>query len=148
MERVKQIQRAIGPWVGSVVLLLMRLFWGYHFITHGVQKLSNIDQTASFFGNLNIMWPTATAWFVGLSEALGGLGLLLGAFSPIATLLLTGVMAGAYYTAHSEGLYALFSNPQLFINQPPFMYMLTALLVFSFGPGKFSVDQYLSRGEE
>lgn len=143
MKLIKNIQKLLGPWVGSTVFLFMRLFWGYQFMQHGWVKLQNIEGTAAMFSSLNILWPTASAWLVGLVEGLGGIALLLGAFSSLSSLLLSITMIVAYFTAHMEGVSAIFTTPQLFVDQSPFMYLLTSLLVFAFGPGKFSVDSIL-----
>jgi uncharacterized membrane protein YphA (DoxX/SURF4 family) len=56
-------------------------------------------------------------------------------------------MAAAYGTAHHhvfEGL-KLFFEPSAFAQQAPYPYLVTALLVLIFGPGRLSVDAWIKR---
>jgi putative oxidoreductase len=54
-------------------------------------------------------------------------------------------LTGAYLTAHREALLTIFSNPDQFISQAPFNFLLTSLIVFCFGPGKFSLDNLIEK---
>jgi putative oxidoreductase len=54
-------------------------------------------------------------------------------------------MGVAYFTAHHEALINIFNDPKAFVDQPPFNFLLTALIVFAFGPGAISVDGILKR---
>jgi putative oxidoreductase len=76
----------------------------------------------------------------GSTECLGGLLLLLGLYSRFASVALIGVMCVAYATAESEALHAIFSDPDKFVSADPFLFLYASVLVFAFGPGKFSID--------
>src|SRR5262249_35284998 len=76
----------------------------------------------------------------GTTESVGGLLLLLGVASRVVTIPLIVTMLVAYATAHADVVHALWSNPNLFVKAPPFLYLLTALLVLCFGPGLLSID--------
>lgn len=128
--------------IGSIVLLAMRLFWGYKFFQAGWGKLGTIDNVTTFFESLNIMYPHYMAWLVAIVETGGGLLLMAGLFSRLAALPLAVTMITAYFTAHYDAVAGIFSNPEAFMDQAPFMFLLTALLVFAFGPGWFSLDHY------
>ena len=54
-------------------------------------------------------------------------------------------MCVAYWTTEQEALTTIFSNPDKFVNADPFPFLLTALIVFAFGPGLFSIDALLKR---
>jgi hypothetical protein len=52
-------------------------------------------------------------------------------------------MSVAYLTADFEAVSNIFSDPDKFVKADPFPFLLTALIVLVFGPGRFSVDALL-----
>jgi putative oxidoreductase len=76
----------------------------------------------------------------GATECLGGLLLLAGVASRITTIPLIGTMLVAYATAHRESVMHLFSNPDEFVTQAPFLFLFASLIVLIFGPGPLSLD--------
>ena len=135
----------LGSLLKSPLLLLLRLFFGLSFMTHGWQKLMNIPQTAESFAQLNIPMPLHQAYLVGSVEFFCGLLLAIGLASRLAAIPLATTMIVAFITAHFDSLSAIFTDPSRFIAEPAFNYLLTALLVLAFGPGRFSVDHLLER---
>ena len=129
----------------SPLLLAMRLYWGWQFFQTGKGKLMNLDRTASFFQSLNIPHPHLNAIMAGSTECFGGLCLLLGLGSRVLTIPLIFTMIIAYVTAESDALHAIFSAPDKFVTATPFEFMLTAIIVLVFGPGKFSLDYLIGR---
>jgi putative oxidoreductase len=132
------------------LLLLLRLYFGYGFFKAGLGKLQNIDNTADYFGGLDIPLPTLNAYLAGATECFGGLFLLLGAASRVVTIPLIFTMLVAYATQHIDELRPLWTlkddgsyNPATFFKAAPFPYLLTALIVLLFGPGAFSIDGLL-----
>lgn len=133
-----------------VLLLLLRLYFGWAFFKAGMGKLQHIDATAEYFAGLDIPLPTLNAYLAGATECFGGLLLLLGAASRVVTIPLIFTMLVAYFTQHIEKLRPLWTlnekggyDPATFFKAAPFPYLLTALLVLFFGPGAFSVDGVL-----
>jgi uncharacterized membrane protein YphA (DoxX/SURF4 family) len=55
-------------------------------------------------------------------------------------------MIVAYLTADFETVSGIFSDPDKFVKADPFPFLLNALIVFVFGPGRFSVDALLKWG--
>ncbi|MFZ0566026.1 MAG: DoxX family protein [Chlamydiales bacterium] len=131
--------------LGSFFLLIIRLYWGGLLIMTGIGKWTNIYEVADFFASLNIPLPLFSAYFVGGVEFFGGISLFVGLFSRLFTILLTIVFAVAYATAHEEALVQFFSTPSLFIEQSPFLFLYTTLVVLCFGPGFISFDYWLER---
>ena len=129
----------------SPLLLMIRLYWGWQFFQTGKGKLMNLDRTAGFFQSLNIPHPHLNAVMAGCTECFGGLCLLLGLGSRILTIPLIFTMSIAYLTAESDALHAIFSDPDKFVSAAPFEFMLAAIIVLVFGPGKFSLDWLLAR---
>ena len=130
----------IGTWLQPVVLLLIRLWWGWSFMLTGWGKLTHLDRTAGFFASLDIPAPKLNAILAGSTECFGGALLLLGLFARFATPPLIFCMLIAYVTADNEALRAILSDPDKFTGATPFLFLFAALLVFAFGPGRLSVD--------
>jgi putative oxidoreductase len=135
----------IGEGFQSILLLAMRLFWGYWFFQSGLGKLKNISSVVEFFNSLGIPFPEINAYIAGSIECIGGLLLLIGFASRLVSIPLAVVMIVALLTAHVGAVKTIFSDPQSFIGQSPFNYLLTALIVFAFGPGKISVDYLIEK---
>ncbi len=129
-----------GVCLQSYLLLAMRLFWGTSFVLMGYGKIMNPDPVIEMFTSLGIPYPEFNVMFVGWVECIGGLMLLFGLLSRLAVIPLSIILIVALFTAHIDATLGIFQDPQRFINQMPFNYLLTCLFVFSFGPGKFSID--------
>lgn len=134
---------AAGTSLQSVVLLLIRAWWGWSFFLTGKGKLLNLDKTTEFFASLNIPLPQVNAAMAGATECFGGLLLLLGLFSRSVAVPLIFTMVVAYATADREALAAIFSDTDKFTSAAPFLFLLACLVVFVFGPGRFSLDAVL-----
>jgi len=129
----------------SPFLLIIRLYWGWQFFLTGKGKLMNLDRTAGFFANLNIPAPKLNAILAGSTECFGGLLLLLGLGSRIATVPLIFTMLVAYFAADSDKIKGIFNNPDAFVTAAPFLFLLTCVIVLIFGPGCFSLDAIIAR---
>jgi putative oxidoreductase len=127
----------------SVFLLIIRLYWGWQFCSTGFGKLSHIGKIISFFLSLGIPFPEANAYLAGTTECLGGFLLFLGLGSRVVAIPLIFTMIVAYGTADREAVQSIFSDPDKFTSADPFLFLLTAVIVLLFGPGKISVDALL-----
>lgn len=136
---------AAGSALQSVVLLVIRLWWGWSFFLTGKGKLLNLGKTTEFFESLHIPLPQVNAAIAGATECFGGLLLLLGLFSRAVTIPLIFTMLVAYATADREALGAIFSDTDKFTSAAPFLFLLACLIVFVFGPGKLSLDALIFR---
>ena len=134
-----------GTMLQSPLLLVMRLWWGWSFFLTGKGKLMNHADTAEFFQTLGIPLPGLNAWVAGGVECVGGLCLLAGFASRLSAIPLSITMIVAYLTADNEALKSIFSDTDKFTSAPPFLFLLTAVLVLAFGAGAFSVDRLLAR---
>jgi putative oxidoreductase len=123
----------------------MRLYWGWQFFLTGKGKLMNLDRTAEFFASLNIPMPKLNAMMAGSIECFGGLLLMLGLGSRLISFPLASTMIVAYLTAHIDEVKNIFANPDGFITAPPFLFLVTALIVLAFGGGFFSLDTLIAK---
>ena len=131
----------------SLFLLVVRLYWGWGFFQSGKGKLMHLDKTAGYFDSLHIPAPKLNAIMAGSVECIGGLLLLVGLGGRIVPLPLIATMIVAYLTAESEALHAITTDPDKFVSAAPFLFLFAALIVFIFGPGKFSIDALIAKKE-
>jgi putative oxidoreductase len=139
-----RMAKVLGPFA-DVVLLVLRLTWGWQFFQTGLGKLRNIERVITFFTSLGIPAPALTAYFVGTLELVGGLLLLVGLFARPIALLLAGNMLVAYLTADREALVGVFSNLEAFQKADPFMFLLASVIVLAFGAGAVSLDRLIQK---
>ena len=123
------------------LLLACRLYWGKTFIQTGLAKLSDLQVTAEHFAGWHIPAPYPNAVAAGVTELVCGSLLVVGLASRIVSVPLIVVMIVAYLTAHAGEVTDIYT----FVTAPPFLNMLTCVLVLVFGPGMFSVDYLLGR---
>jgi len=83
--------------------LLLRIGVGLIFIHAGWGKLTGIEGTQQFFGNIGIPMAGIMAWIVALVELVGGLLVLVGFRIHIPALLLASVMVVAIITTKIGG---------------------------------------------
>ena len=79
----------------------LRLIVGYGFMQHGFAKLSRgPDMFAAVLQGMGVPAPHLMAWLTILTELLGGLAVLLGAFVAIVSLPMTAVLLVAMFKVH------------------------------------------------
>ena len=132
-----------GNSLQSLLLLFVRLYWGWQFMVDGWGKLHNLPKVTEYFGSLGLPAPGPTAVFVSILELVGGALLALGLGSRLIALLLTGNMTVAYITGDREALLSIFSDPDKFSAAAPFTYLMASLIILIFGPGRWALD-YMS----
>jgi len=129
----------------SLLLLAIRLYWGWQLAQTGWGKLHNLDQVANFFQTLGLPQPHATALFVALVEFVGGILFALGLGSRLISFVLFLNMTVAYWTADREAFGQILSDPGKFYAANPYTFWFAALLILIIGPGIFAVDTLVGR---
>ncbi len=131
----------------------LRLMVGYGFMQHGFAKLSKGPEAfAAILHAINVPAPHLMAWLTILIEIFGGLAVLLGAFIPVVSLPMAGVLLVAMFTVHLP--YGFSSIKIMSVTSgrahfgPPgyecdllYLACLAALIVGGSGP--LSIDGYL-----
>ena len=131
----------------------LRLIVGYGFMEHGIAKLSRGPE--AFTAILHTMGVPAAhlmAWLTILTELIGGLAVLLGAFVPLASVPMAAVLFVAMLTVHlpygfsSIKLLSVMSGRAQF--GPPgyeldLLYLACLAALVLGGPGPISIDNYL-----
>lgn len=129
----------------SLLLLVVRLYWGWEFFLTGKGKLMDLKKPTEFFQSLGIPFPHAQAMLAGTTECIGGLLLLIGLCSRLISIPLLILLSVAYLTADLDAVKMIFSDPDRFLTAAEFQFLFAIVLVFAFGPGKFSIDWLIKR---
>lgn len=89
------------PSIARWAAIPLRLTVGYGFIEHGFAKLSRGPEAfAAILHMMGVPAPHLMAWLTILTELIGGLTVLLGAFVPLASLPMAAVLVVAMLTVH------------------------------------------------
>ncbi|MFK0019920.1 DoxX family protein [Streptomyces sp. NPDC090798] len=134
---------------GDCGLLLIRLTFGLLMAAHGAQKLFGIlggdglTATGKGFAALGYRPGNVYAAIGGGSELLGGIGLALGLFTPLAAAAVIGVMINAMATVTgAHGLWDTQGGVEYSV-----CITVTALAIAAIGPGKLAVDRIFPWGK-
>jgi len=130
-----------------VAPLLTRLVVGQVFYQTGAGKLGNIEGVTSFFSSLGIPFPGLNAHFVSRVEYYGGILLILGLATRIASLLLASTMVVALLTADREAFLAALSGSgdAGLTDVAPVVLLLFLSWLILHGPGVVSLDAVVVR---
>ncbi len=137
----------------GITLLLLRVGTGILFMLHGYPKLTHLQTWAS-----SLKMPILLCFLSALSMFAGGVCLILGLLTPLASAAIFVSMAFAAYLEIIQGLPFVARDPYLIPQgqyegpkgkgEPPswekaFMYCLMLLAIAVLGPGAFSLDALL-----
>lgn len=135
---------------GKLVLMLGKLSWlppllarialGIIFAESGWGKLHNIDKVAEFFVELHIPAPVFQAHLVAYTELFGGILILIGLLTRIASIPLLITMVVAILTAKIEEI----TQASDLFAMSEFLYILLFIYLIIEGAGKVSLD-YLGK---
>ena len=137
----------IGTNLQSIFLLYMRLTWGHLIFLIGLHKYQQMDQTVQFFRDLNFLHPSFHAHLTAVFEIFGGIMLVIGLGSRLVAIPLIIIMITALSTAHAQDLnsFRFLLEPSVLALSAPYPYLMTAVLMFVFGPGKISIDGWIKK---
>jgi putative oxidoreductase len=114
----------------DILLLLIRIAWGFAFFQAGWGKFGRLKDVGEFFAGLGIPAPEFNAALVASVETVGGLMLVLGLFSRLAAVPLAFNMVVAYLTAHTDEVKKLFTEDWTeFLEADPGPYLLASLII-------------------
>jgi putative oxidoreductase len=90
-----------GPLAARWAPIPLRLIVGYGFMEHGIAKLfKGPENFAAILHALSVPAPRFMAWLTILTELIGGLAVLLGAFLPLVSLPMAVLLFVAIFTVH------------------------------------------------
>ncbi len=121
--------------LASVGLLLLRLSIGGLMIHHGQEKLADPQQFANtYVASLHLPFPLFFAYAAGFSELIGSWLVILGLFTPVGALALSGTMTVAAYQHISTAGF------NIYVLELVLLYLGGSLALLFNGPGRFSFD--------
>src|SRR5438034_8771513 len=132
----------VWEWVG---ILVARVFVGLLFFLSGRGKLfvpERREQMRQTLIETHVPFPEFNALFVSTVEFVFGLLLILGAITPLACAMLSGVMVVAIATTAIRNIKAtsLFGRLSEFLYLPEVLCLMILFWLLLSGPGWFSVD--------
>ena len=96
-SRLALVRSSVAAWAP----VPLRLIVGSGFMEHGYAKLARGPEAfAAILHAMNVPAPHFMAWLTILTELIGGLAVLLGAFVPLVSLPMAAVLAVAMLTVH------------------------------------------------
>ncbi|GIH73179.1 DoxX family protein [Sphaerimonospora thailandensis] len=132
-----KFDRHAGP-----VLSLFRIVTGLLFVCHGLSSVFNV-----FGGNQGSghaipigTWP---GWWAALIQVICGGLVLIGLFTRAGAFLSSGSMAYAYFVVHQPHAVLPLQNG----GELPVVFCWSFFLLFVLGPGPWSLDALIRRGE-
>lgn len=132
-----------NPVTVNIALLVARVVTGVVFLAHGIQKVATFGMagtTASMEAN-GVPLPEVAAFLVTWVEIIGGVALILGAFTPVVAALLVVDMIGAVFFAHiTNGIFVTNGGWEL-----AGILGAISLIFAAIGAGAFSVDHVLGK---
>ena len=100
-ENSSRFASLTGPLLARWAPMPLRLIVGYGFMEHGFAKLSKGPENfAAVLHALSVPAPRFMAWLTILTELVGGLSVLLGAFVPLVSLPIAVLLFVAIFTVH------------------------------------------------
>ncbi len=140
-----------ATYLQSVVLLMIRLLFGYELALTAWGHLHNVDAMVKNFTDWGVPLPQLNVYISGYTELIGGVLLIIGLAARLISLPLVLNFIVAYLTASKDTIHMLVSGPNRldgvdkFFNDSAFNFLIAAMIVLAFGPGKASIDYLLER---
>ncbi|MEJ2467648.1 MAG: DoxX family protein [Campylobacterales bacterium] len=133
----------LGEYGSSLFLLAARLVVATGFTEAAHLKWESIEATAEWFGSMGYPLPLFTAYLVGSVEVLGIVLLALGLLTRLISIPLMVIMIVAILTVHLPNGFECSKNGF----EIPMYYFVFLGLFISHGPGRYSLDHLLFKGE-
>src|ERR1051325_1922385 len=144
-----------GPLLSRWAPIPLRLIVGYGFMEHGFAKLSKGPENfAAILHVIGVPAPYLMAWLTILTELVGGLAVLLGAFLPLVSLPMAVLLFVAIFNVHLPYGFSSIKLMSVTARRAQFgppgyecdlLYLAClAALVFG-GSGPVSIDEYIRR---
>lgn len=127
--------------ITDLVILVIRIFVGFAMLSHGFPKLQQLlsGEEIVFFEFMGLSAKTSLILAV-FAEFVCSIFIILGLFSRFAVFFLIITMVVAGLVVHSADS---FSKRELSL-----LYLSIYLMLFAFGPGRYSVDYMIGRRRE
>ena len=133
--------RRLLPLDTDLALLILRVVLGIIMIYHGWPKLTNLAGTIDGMAGMGVPAPAVAAIFATVAEFVGGLLMLLGAFTDLAGLMFAIDMLGAITFVHAKNGFSVAKGGV----EWPLLLAATAIAIALTGPGRYAVGRPADR---
>jgi putative oxidoreductase len=133
--------RRLLPLNPDLALLILRVVLGIIMIYHGWAKVTDLGGTIEGMTGMGVPAPTVAAIFATVAEFVGGLLMLVGAFTDIAGLMFAIDMLGAITFVHAKNGFSV-ANGGI---EWPLVLAAAALAIALAGPGRYAVGNPAAR---
>jgi putative oxidoreductase len=140
LQQYKKDHIGVREWARVMTSTLLRVGVGVIMVTHGWLKLTDIAATQRSFADIGIPVPAISAYLAVAGELLGGLGLIVGLLTPIASFGVLATMVVAIGFVHLR--HGLLAHNGGF--EYPLTLALVALHFIARGAGPISLDAWLA----
>ena len=123
------MNRMLQP-LAPIFLAVLRVVAGLLFLEHGTQKILHFPVSEMHPPMFSLLWVG------GIIEIVGGILLIVGLFSRFAALVMSGMMAVAYFKFHYPSSFF----PVLNGGDAAILFCFVFLYIVFAGPGAFSLD--------
>jgi putative oxidoreductase len=133
--------RRLFPLNPDLALLILRVMLGIIMIYHGWPKVTNLGGTIEAMAGMGVPAPAVAAIFATVAEVVGGLLMVLGAFTDIAGLMFAIDMLGAITFVHAKNGFSVAKGGM----EWPLLLVAAALAIALAGPGRYAVGSPAAR---
>ena len=116
----------------SVLLLVMRIFFGILFLSHGYNKLINHAEMSYLFADPFGLGRLISSWMVVFAEVVCAFALIFGILQRIVLIPMIITMCTAFFVVHGGDAFS--------IKELSFIYLIVFAVLYITGPGKYSFD--------
>ena len=148
VRRTTVLALKIAAALGFIPPLLTRITLGYAFLLTGWGKLHNLDTFVGFLTDLGVPFPALNAPFVAGLEFVGGILLIVGLLTRLASLALAGSMLVALVTGNDLARFLSSWNPATEwgpMDIAPWVFLISLAWLVCYGPGALSLDALLTK---
>lgn len=115
----------------SVLILVLRVFFGILFFSHGLEKLMNFDVLSDSYPSVLGFGSYMTLMVTIFCEFACSMFLIAGLMVRVTVIPMIAAMAVAFFDVHD----AMFPEGEL-----SFIYLITFVILYITGPGRYSLD--------
>ena len=121
----------------STLVLIIRILFGFLFLSHGYAKLMQHASMADLFADPLGLGSTLSFWMVVFAEVVCSFALIFGILQRVVLIPMTTTMAVAFFVVHGGDAFAA--------RELSFIYFIVFIILFITGPGEFSFDSIIGK---
>lgn len=116
----------------SVLLLVVRVFFGVLFLTHGYDKLMGHATLAYLFADPLGVGSILSFWLVVFAEVVCSFALIFGVLQRVVLIPMIVTMCTAFFIVHGGDVFQ--------VKELSFVYLVVFIILYITGPGQYSFD--------